>query len=615
MCLPPGLGSEAMPRPVPRRPAPPTLQTANLPAPIGGLNTVAPGGAMPPGDCTQAYNVIAAEYGLRARLGFREWCTGLDGPVRSLLPFAGNAEGGTANRLFACTATGIWGASASTNAPVQVLAFASALGEAGRGISTVASTPGGRFLLYCDEENGLHVYTEATDSWAAVASGVTVLWASSTAYFVGDSIQNGGNVYVATGAGTSASSGGPTGTGTGITDGTVTWNYVSAAPTNAIGPSLADGQAGLEANPANFVFPVVFKSRVWLVEKGSTRGWYLDVNAIYGTATAFDFGPRMRAGGPLVGLYNWSYDAGAGLDTLLVGLSTEGDVVIYAGTNPNSADSFGLKGTWGVGGVPKGRRIATDYGGDVLIASQLGLLPLSKLVAGVPLSDKAQYATAKIANLFNQLASTYRTLPGWALHVHPEDNALLVLVPTSDGQPTSQLAMAFGNLSWWPYRDLPMACGATWNGQFYFGTEDGRVCLNSGYLDNVLLSDADSYSEVQYSLLSAYQNLGNAKQKRVAMLRPTLLSQTPNPTIECVAKYGFNLVEDAPPVGAGLPGQGTWDDATWDDATWGGDYSPSQPLQGATGVGREVAIAVRGTASSRTVLVGIDVYYTQGGLL
>ena len=40
-------------------------------------------------------------------------------------------------------------------------------GHAGRGIHHAFVTPGGHFLVYCDEENGLCVYTEATDTWAA----------------------------------------------------------------------------------------------------------------------------------------------------------------------------------------------------------------------------------------------------------------------------------------------------------------------------------------------------------------------------------------------------------------------------------------------------------------
>lgn len=55
-------------------------------------------------------------------------------------------------------------------------------------------------------------------------------WAATTAYTVGLLRSNGGRVYTVTVAGTSAGAGGPTGTGTGIVDGTVTWDYVSNVP-------------------------------------------------------------------------------------------------------------------------------------------------------------------------------------------------------------------------------------------------------------------------------------------------------------------------------------------------------------------------------------------------
>ena len=51
-------------------------------------------------------------------------------------------------------------------------------------------------------------------------------WAASTVYVASDIRINGTRLYTCTTGGTSASSGGPTGTGTGITDGTVIWNYL-----------------------------------------------------------------------------------------------------------------------------------------------------------------------------------------------------------------------------------------------------------------------------------------------------------------------------------------------------------------------------------------------------
>lgn len=50
-------------------------------------------------------------------------------------------------------------------------------------------------------------------------------WTNTTAYVVNDLVTNGRHQYICTVSGTSAGAGGPTGTGTGIVDGSVTWNH------------------------------------------------------------------------------------------------------------------------------------------------------------------------------------------------------------------------------------------------------------------------------------------------------------------------------------------------------------------------------------------------------
>ena len=68
----------------------------------------------------------------------------------------------------------------------------------------------------------------ATTPAAVIDLGVCSPWLASTTIVVDQMATNGGNLYICTTAGTTASSGGPTGTGSAITDGTVTWSYVQA---------------------------------------------------------------------------------------------------------------------------------------------------------------------------------------------------------------------------------------------------------------------------------------------------------------------------------------------------------------------------------------------------
>ena len=76
--------------------------------------------------------------------------------------------------------------------------------------------------------------------WQCVTAGrLAPAWAISTAYVVGAVVLNDTNkIYACTTAGTSAGAGGPTGTGTGIVDGTVVWDYIAPLATFLAGANL-----------------------------------------------------------------------------------------------------------------------------------------------------------------------------------------------------------------------------------------------------------------------------------------------------------------------------------------------------------------------------------------
>lgn len=534
------------PVPLRRVASPGRAQPLTIPAPTGGLNTVSSGTALPPGDCVVAWNLIAAENGLRSRLGYREWCTGLTGDaddkVRSVLSFAGSEP--SQNRLFATTSSGIYPATSSVDGPTLAYTFASSANEAGYGVGRVLVTSGGHFYLYTDEENGLHVYSESGATWTAPAMG---------------------------------------------------------------------GGVGEIANvdPADLVHVTVFKNRAWYTERDSTSAWYLPAGSVYGSATEFDFGAQFKAGGHLVGLWAWTYDGGAGVDDSLVAVSSAGDVVVYQGADPDDPDAFQMRGTWNMGPPPTGRDIAYDVGGDLYLLSTVALLPISQLVVG---AEVRRVVTEKIANLYNQLMITRREDRGWSMRLSPQDSALMVLHPDYDTEVDQQLVLAQGNRSWWRYRGLPMHSAEVWEGQLYFGTQDGRVCLATGYVDAVELADPTAYEKVDWTLISAFQKLGGAAQVRVSQIRALVVADGARPELSLEARYRYDTSEVSDPDVTGAAA-GTWDNAVWDTDVWGGAASPYTLLRGAVGVGPEVALAIRGRSIDRTILVSLDAMAETGGWL
>jgi hypothetical protein len=473
-----------------------------IPAPIGGLNTVDDGDTMPPTDASLCYNLVGAEYGMRARLGTREWATGLGGPVRSTICYTGGRGDEVQDRIFGVTQNGIFDCTTKgTTVPVQMVGGASgvpwnATANAGFGTShvVVRASDGQHYCFYADEDNGLYLYDPT------------------------------GNV----GAGS--------------------WAKVTNEQITGV-------------DPANVCFVTVWKHRVWLVEKNTATAWYLDLDSIYGAATKFTFAGKFRQGGHLVGLWNWTYDGGDGLDDSLVAVSAGGDVVVYQGTDPSIYGGFQLRGVWSVGGLPAGRSIASSFGGDLALVSAIGVVPMSRLVMGNLLLDRSQYATHKISNTFNLAALTAGSNRGWSVHIQPQDNVMLVSVPSQgvDAQ-QSLYAMSLASKGWTQYRDIPFASGAALRSRFFIGTTDGRILLNDGYVDGVALADPTIAKPVQYSVTTAFKTMGYPGMKQIRLIRPLVISQGTTDYV-AAARFDYDLTE-LNDVTIANPGGSVWADAT-----------------------------------------------------
>lgn len=371
--------------------------------------------------------------------------------------------------------------------------------------------------------------------------------------------------------------------------------------------------------PGDVRFVMQWKRRVFLVKKNSTEAWYLGVDAISGAATKFDFGPLFRAGGYLVGLWTWTVDGGAGMDDFLVAISSSGDVVVFAGSDPSSSNTFQQLGEWSTGGVPAGRRIATQFGGDILILTLLGILPLSKLVGG-QLVTPDTYETYKIRPLFNQVISEQQSLLGWEMLIHPQDNFLFLNTPGVVGNVQEQFAMSYATRGWARFRGLDVYSAGIWRGSLYFGTRNGRVCKSTGFLDNVARDGSTTNAiPVESVVLSSFQTLQSANKKMLRVIRPLFIVRDINPSVQCFARYDFDMRDVTGVISAPstVAGGSVWDSGTWDAATWGdlGAVGTFSTVQGASGIGSSIATGLRMKTSGYTVFVGFDVAWEEGGLL
>ena len=410
--------------------------------PTNGINARDAFARMHPNDAIDLMNVVSDNYGMSTRNGYQEFVVNLPGAkaVPTLMThYPATAQNSvSASRTVPPYGEIIWKAPRAATPTVNGSLFACTNG-------TIFDITSGGVGPWVAEAN---VSGRTTDYWSWLN------YQNEAANFL-IAVNEDGGYYIFGGAGFSSGfSSGFSTQGGGFTH----------VPAGTL-PGQIDG-----IDPEKFVYVASWKRRLWFVEKNSTRAWYLPVQQITGVATAFNFGANFRHGGRLVALVSWAADGGEGLDDYLVALSSQGDVVIYKGTDPTSIDNFSIHGIWYVGALPKGSRIIDPIGGDVHILSTVGLTQLSKLVAmGEIASVVTEQPGSHIDPLIRTYMETLANLDGWYIKYLPTEQMMFVGVPQKlPGEGPTQLVLKLRQNAWSRFQGLPVSVLAN-HGSLVFG--------------------------------------------------------------------------------------------------------------------------------------------------
>jgi hypothetical protein len=370
------------------------------------------------------------------------------------------------------------------------------------------------------------------------------------------------------------------------------------------------------ADPADFVYVMVWKNRVWFVERDTGTAWFLPPGQITGTVTRFDFGNKFMAGGYLSSLHNYTLDAGVGPDDLLVALSSSGDLVAYSGTDPANIATFNIVGVWNIGPLPLGRCNTTEVGGDLYVLSALGIVSLTQTLKGTEPGAIPTYITGKITPVIRAAITNTIGTRGWGLLSVTSEGVLIVTSPAVGLSPDSvvQYVMNLTTRAWGPWSGLPMVSAASWKGRLYFGDDTPLVYAYAGGRDEGSLTDSSIGNPIPWFLLTSY--VGQGMNIRVQFIRPQFLAAA-NPLYEVEARYDFNINDTVADVLGTLAPSGSagWE-AAWSAALWSsGVLGAESELRGAMGIGRYAAIALTGKSVYKTVLVGFVAMADSGGMM
>ena len=132
------------------------------------------------------------------------------------------------------------------------------------------------------------------------------------------------------------------------------------------------GFSGTGLTDSKIINASVSKEFLWFVEKGSLKAWHTSqAGDVSGTLKSFDLSQISKWGGELISVVNWTIDGGTGIDDYTAFITSEGEIFVYGGSNPNSANDWELKGSYKIS-RPIGYRCTMKYQGDIVIICQDG---------------------------------------------------------------------------------------------------------------------------------------------------------------------------------------------------------------------------------------------------
>jgi hypothetical protein len=336
-------------------------------------------------------------------------------------------------------------------------------------------------------------------------------------------------------------------------------------------------------DPTTFVAVNVFAQRLWFAKLNTTQAWYLPIGQVGGAANVLDIGSELTLGGFLMGMATWNIDDSAGLNPYLVLVSSVGEAVVYQGSDPSQANSFGISAHFRIG-APVGRRFYEKLGSDIVFIGADGLTPLSQAL----ISDRSQRnvtLTRKISPTVTADVASYGTHFGWQVILFPEGNKLVVNVPEAEDTVSHQYVMNTLTNAWCRFTGWNSTCFAYYNGGLFFGGPNGVAQGDIGH--------DDGGNAINGDIKPAFNYFGQrGMQKYFKMIKPVFIANAPF-ALQMDLSVDFNntLPTSTPEFSQGF--MAPWDTTPWDRVPWNGAQIIQSDWESIDGIGYAATYRMR----------------------
>ena len=308
----------------------------------------------------------------------------------------------------------------------------------------------------------------------------------------------------------------------------------------------------------NLTYVAKYRSRLYFIEKQSMNLWYLPIDSVGGTLVKIPMSGAATLGGYLLFLASWTIDAGDGIDDKLVCVTSEGEALIFTGNDPADIASWRQEGRYFVG-KPLGMNAHSQVGGDLLILTIEGIVPISQVIQKSAGEMELAMISRAIKPMWREEVQAKRALP-WTIKRWDEYGGIFITFP--GGSPGNRYCLVMNNATGAFARAVgwDAMCFIRKAENLYFGTQDGIVM----WADQGGTDDGKAYV---CTLVGGWEPF-QARAQRVTWHQARAvftarLSEPFEPQITSTVDYVVTIPPPPPPG----PDPGAPD--VWDQGRWG----------------------------------------------
>jgi hypothetical protein len=324
----------------------------------------------------------------------------------------------------------------------------------------------------------------------------------------------------------------------------------------------------LETNPldpletTNLTDIASYNKRLFFIEKGTLNLWFTEtMGAVSGKILCNDLSNFSEKGGELVELEEWTRSGADDLSSMLVAVSSQGEVFMFQGTDPTSLDAWKLAGVYQLP-APIGYHCAAKMMGELVFATKGGyytstnLSEVKETTRDMAISDKIRGAIEDLKNLYDY--------DGWQIIFLQSYNYLLINIPLSNRQ-AQQFVYNLENKTWCRFTGIDAYSFCTYKDKVYFGAKA------EGMIGELFTSGTDNGLDINGAIQQAF-SMFDIPQKKLVKVVSVSVGSSYKINLKLRLSCDFNL---QPYCEVWTQGEetsvlfGTWDVSDWDSSEWG----------------------------------------------